>query len=128
MLLRAAVIGEMAVARAVEAVEQCFLAARAVQDVTPGLALIVVVLVQQAEELEDAGWRQLSAFEIVEPDALAGKADIKGDFAVQLALEAVSLHWRATGRAGRTQCGYRLVSAIFRFHWKIPRRSVSEFK
>jgi hypothetical protein len=102
VLSRAAVVGEVAIARAVEAVPQPFVTARALQDVSPGLALVVVVLVQQPEEFEDAGRGQLGTLEVIEPDALAGKTDIERDFAMQLALEAVGCHGRATGGAKST--------------------------
>jgi hypothetical protein len=72
------------------------------QDISPGLALVVVVLVQQPEEFEDTGWGHLGALEVIKPDALAGKADIERDFAMQLALEAVRCHGRATGGAKST--------------------------
>jgi hypothetical protein len=65
------------------------------------LAQLIVVFVQQAEKFEDAGRGQLRTFEIVEPDALAGKTDIQGDFAMQLTFEAVDLH-RSPARRTKT--------------------------
>jgi hypothetical protein len=86
VVLRAAAVGETTAARTIEASEQALAAAWTVQRVAPGLALVGMVLVQQAKKFEDAGRCQLGALELVEPDALAGKADVEGDLAVELAL------------------------------------------
>lgn len=105
MLLRAAVIGEMAIAGTVKAMQQALVAARTLQCIAPRLAQLIVVFVQQAEKFEDAGWGQLRTFKIVEPDALAGKTDIQGDFAMQLTFEAVDLHRCPAGRAETAATG-----------------------
>jgi hypothetical protein len=52
------------------------------------LAQVGVVLVQEPEKLEYPGRSQLGALVLVKPETLAGKADIQGDLAIELALEA----------------------------------------
>ena len=105
VLFRAAVVGEVAIARTVEAVQQPFVTAWALQDVAPRLSLVVMVFVQQAKELEDPRRGQLGTLEIIEPDALAGKTDIERDFAMQLALEAVGGHGCPAGGAESSTAG-----------------------
>ncbi len=101
VLLQAAVIIEFAAMPGdIQPVQQLFVAARAVQRVAQGQALGVAVFVDQLEQLDDAARRDLHAFKVVEPDALARKAEIEHDFAVMQTLEALLDHDLPAGGAG----------------------------
>src|SRR5574343_1282062 len=102
VFLQAAMVVEAAaVLGDIQAVQQALVAARAVQRIAQRLARVVVVLVQQFEQPDDAAGRDLHAFKFIEPDALAGKAQIEDDLAVMQALEALLGHRLPAGRAGR---------------------------
>ena len=102
MPLQAAVVVELAAMPGdIETVQQLFVAARAGERVAQGQALSVAVFVDQLEQLDDAARRDLRAFEFVEPDRLAGEAEVEDDFAMLHPLEAVLDHGLAAGRAGR---------------------------
>ena len=64
------------------------------------------MFVEQFEQLDDTARRDLYAFEIVEPDSLAGKTQVEHDFTMMQALEALFAHGLLTGWAGdRLHCG-----------------------
>ena len=60
----------------------------------------IAVFVDQLEQLDDAARCDLHTFKFVEPDALAGVAQVENDFAMMQPLEAVLAHGLLAGRAG----------------------------
>ena len=101
VFLQAAMVVELAaMLDVVDAMQQAFVAARAMQWVAQGQALVVAVFMQQFEELDDTARRDLYTLEIIEPDALAGKAQVEHDFAMMQPLETVLAHGLLAGGAG----------------------------
>ena len=106
MLLSAAQVVEQPALDPILRMNQPLLAARAMQGIGQRQALVVAVFVDQLEQPDYAGWRELRAFIVVEPDSLTGETQIKLDLAGELAQEALRAHRRLAGRTnGVAQSG-----------------------
>jgi hypothetical protein len=77
VFLQAALVGEAAALGDVEHREQRVVAARTVQPGRVRHAHFVAVRVDQLEQLDDPAGTDLVALEFVEPDALAGEAEVE---------------------------------------------------
>ena len=106
MFLQAALVGEAAAFGDVEHGEQRVVAARALQPGRVWRAHFVAVRVDQLEQLDDPAWADLVALELVEPDALAGEAEVEVDMAAVASWQLEVRHRLPAGRAGGGSNGH----------------------
>ncbi len=81
MVLQTAVIGEPPALCNIHTGHERVFAARTMQRSSLWPTQVAAVVVNDLEEFNDTGWSELLAFKRVKPDALAGKTQIKCDFA-----------------------------------------------
>ena len=115
--LRAAVGHVAAAAHHVEALAQRAPAMRAGQRCVQRAMGVVAVLVEQLEQFQHGGRRQARAFLRVEPQALAGEADVQLGRHAGVGGEAAHLHGLAAGRAGGCAGHRPMLRAFQRDGW-----------
>ena len=100
MPLRAAVGDVAAGAHHVSALHQTALAARAIQVAGQRALGIVAMRVQVAEQIDHALRRHAQVLVAIEPDAVAGVAQVEFEHGAVVPADGLRLHRRAAGRAG----------------------------